>query len=240
MQAVSNHVFYLPHSTGTDRPALGYVHGAHAALMVDAGNSPAHVRQFLGDLHRQKLPLPDYTVLTHRHWDHCFGLSALNTLAIAGEKTAQALQRASEIVWSRETLAAYLEADEIREFSEQHILLEYPQLSDIHIRVPEVRFSGRLEIDLGGCRCQLLEIPSPHSNDSVAVYIPEDRVLFLGDAGCEACAHGTWTDQPELLEAMLHTLEALDFTVCITGHDLPHTRERLFTWFHTRLQAAGR
>jgi glyoxylase-like metal-dependent hydrolase (beta-lactamase superfamily II) len=238
MRAITKRAFYLPHSTKTDRPALGYIRGDRAALMVDAGNSPAHVRLFLDELHAQGLPVPRFVALTHRHWDHTFGLCALDAVALAGRETVEHLRQAADISWNAHTLAVYLDREEIREFSEEHIRLEYPDLSTICIRVPEIGFSGETEVELGNCHCLLKQIPSPHSEDSVAVFVPEERVLFLGDAACEACAHGTWTDQPALLEQLLHAIEPLDFTVCVTGHSLPATRAELFAGFRERLAAA--
>ena len=42
-------IWYLPHSQATDRPALGYIRGEQDSLMVDCGNSPAHLAQFRRD-----------------------------------------------------------------------------------------------------------------------------------------------------------------------------------------------
>ena len=77
MKQLTRRVWYLPHSPASDRPALGYIRGDRRALMVDAGNSPAHVRQFLRSLEAEGLPAPDLAVLTHRHWDHTGAVPAL-------------------------------------------------------------------------------------------------------------------------------------------------------------------
>lgn len=39
-------VYQLPFSQENDRPALGYIRGDRFSLMVDAGNSPEHVRDY--------------------------------------------------------------------------------------------------------------------------------------------------------------------------------------------------
>ena len=99
MKQLTHRVWYLPHAPETDRPALGYIQGDRQALMVDAGNSPAHVRQFLRALETKGLPAPDLAALTHRHWDHTFGLAALPVPAIAGAAPARYLERFSTIQW---------------------------------------------------------------------------------------------------------------------------------------------
>jgi len=36
-------------------------------------------------------------------------------------------------------------------------------------------------LDCGSITCECMHLPSAHSDDSVAVFIPEERVIFLGD-----------------------------------------------------------
>lgn len=47
MDQLMPHVSYLEFQQQTDRPNLGYIFGKKQALMVDAGNSAAHVQQYM-------------------------------------------------------------------------------------------------------------------------------------------------------------------------------------------------
>jgi cyclase len=55
------------------------------------------------------------------------------------------------------------------------------ELEDIYIVLPEIVFEdGCLNLHLGGKTVNLIHSPG-HSDDSVTVYIPDDRVLFAAD-----------------------------------------------------------
>lgn len=81
---------------------LGYIRGERYSLAVDAGNSRRHVEKFYAALDAAELRRPDFTVLTHWHWDHTFGLHAVDGAAIACEATNEMLCRASRWKWSEE------------------------------------------------------------------------------------------------------------------------------------------
>ena len=234
MKQLTPRVWYLPHSPASDRPALGYIQGDHRALMVDAGNSPAHVRQFLRSLEAEGLPAPDFVALTHRHWDHTFGLAALPIPAIAGAATARYLERFSAISWGEAGLQAYMELDGLREFSEPHLRLEYPDPAAIRLRPADMAFTDALEVELGGCRCLLRTIPSPHCDDCVLLHVPSEGVVFLGDGCCLRLVRGEWVEDPAGTAALLAVLETLAFDVAVVGHDVPVSRAALLADLRSR------
>ena len=87
LKRLTEHIWYMPFEEERDRPNLGYVKGDHWSLAIDAGHSAAHVKEFYTLLEREKLPLPGMTVLTHWHWDHTFGMHAVNGLTLANDRT---------------------------------------------------------------------------------------------------------------------------------------------------------
>ncbi len=78
LQRLSENIVYLPADEKTDRPILAAISGDKKTLLIDAGNSPAHVALFLRELDRNRISRGDYVVITRWHWDHSFGISALN------------------------------------------------------------------------------------------------------------------------------------------------------------------
>ena len=234
MKQLTRRVWYLPHTRSSDRPTLGYIRGDRRALMVDAGNSPAHVRQFLRALEAEGLPAPDLVALTHRHWDHTFGLTALAVPAVAGAATARYLDRFSSIQWSEAGLQEYMALDGLREFSEPHLRLEYPDPAAIRLRPADMAFPDTLEVELGGCRCLLRTIPSPHCDDCVLIHVPSEGVVFLGDGCCLRLVRGEWVEDPAGTAALLAVLETLAFTVAVVGHDAPISREALLADLRSR------
>ncbi len=237
MDRLSNRLYYLPPVPETDRPALACLWGSRRTLLLDGGTSPAHLGAFLAELSAAGVPTPDWAMVTHRHWDHTFGLCALpeGVPVIAGEATAAYLRRYASIQWDEAGLASYLEADGLREFSEPHLRLEYPDPSVIRLRTADISFQGTLELDLGDCHASLMTVPSPHCDDAVIAYLPEERAVFLGDAWCTKLVKGEWVEDLDGLQGLWAALEPLDFDTAIVGHDVPQTKAALAADYRARV-----
>ena len=72
---------------------LGYIRGERYSLAVDAGNSRRHGEKFYAALDAAELRRPDFTVLTHWHWDHTFGMHHIHGLSAAHMKTNEMLEQ---------------------------------------------------------------------------------------------------------------------------------------------------
>lgn len=105
---------------------------------------------------------------------------------------------------------------------------EYPDRGKIALRPADLLFEDRLDLLPGGCSCRLLRVGGPHSDDCVAALIPEEGVLFLGDAYCEDMHHGEPHYPRAATERLISNLRALDFTVAVGGHCPPLSRADLF------------
>ena len=231
----SDRLWYIPSEEATDRPVLGYLCGDHRSLMIDAGNSARHAAGFLHLLDERNLPHPELVALTHSHWDHCYGLCALDAVSICCAATRKDLERDASLVWSDDAMHTYLETGVVQKFCEEHMRVEYPQLEEIQVNLPEIVFSGELTIDLGGCHAVLRQLTNPHTEDGVVVWLPEERVLFVGDAAYEELVGNDWIDHPDRLSSFASALREMDFTHCFVGHGEPMTRNALFDWFSQRL-----
>ncbi len=222
LKQLTKNIFYLPSSAETDRPALGYIAGRDAALMVDAGNSPAHAQLFLSALREEGKAAPDYVALTHWHWDHCFGLAALSAISLCSAQTDFKLRELSGWGWSDEQMQQRLRSGKEIPFCDEHIKKEYPDRRRISVRSAEMAFSGNLTIDLGSRTAQLLPLPNSHEEGSIVVFVPEERALFLGDIICEDYySSGGPRHYPEKLAMLIENLEALEFEVALYGHGDP-------------------
>ncbi|PLT28454.1 MBL fold metallo-hydrolase [Peribacillus deserti] len=181
LKKLTERFWYLPPVSETDRPILGAVVGDTYTLMIDSGNSEAHAAYFLEELHKHEVPLPRLAMITHWHWDHIFGLSALNFPSISSYKTKQAIEKLLSYSWSDEALDERVRTGLEIEFCADAIKAEFKDNRNISITIPEITFIHQLEIDLGGVTCILQHIGGDHSPDSVIVYIKEEKILFLGD-----------------------------------------------------------
>ncbi len=210
---LSERVWYYPFEEERDRPNLGYIRGGKLSVAVDAGHSAAHVAEFYRALQEEGLPLPMLTVLTHWHWDHTFGMHAVNGLTVANRRTDAHLLEFHE----------KLENDGPAGFLDLHesIRNEYRGGLPVIVTPADIVFSGEMEIDAGNCPVRLTQTKSPHTDDAALVYIPGEKVLFLGDADCGPFPDGA--KDPSLCEELIETVSALDADICLEGHRTPDT-----------------
>ena len=225
MIKLTDRVYYLPHEEETDRPVLGYVKGDNFSVAIDAGNSKRHVEKFYSELEKVGLPLPSYTVLTHWHWDHTFGMPYVHGRTIAGEKTQDKLKEVSFWEWIDKAMNERLLSGVEIPFCDEHIRKEYDDLADIQVTLADETFKDTKLIDLGGVTIHMTTPVMSHSEDSVAVYIPEESLLFIGDGDGADYYNQSGVYKSEEVEALLDFMQNLDFTQCILGHDSPITKE---------------
>ena len=87
LNPLTNRIYFLEHDSEVDRPMLAYLKGDKFSLAVDAGYSASHVRDFYRAIEEEQFNEPDFTVITHWHYDHTFGMHAINGISIAHDKT---------------------------------------------------------------------------------------------------------------------------------------------------------
>jgi glyoxylase-like metal-dependent hydrolase (beta-lactamase superfamily II) len=181
LNQISDHIYWLPPDPTTDRPVLGAIAGVQATLMVDAGNSAAHVQLFFSQLTSAKVALPHFVVLTHWHWDHVFGSPALNLPTLAHRETKRRLDLMAGWDWSDEALDRRVAEGVEIEFCRDMLKLELPDPATRVLRRPEISFSEQVELDLGGLTTQIVHVGGDHAADSVVVYVPQEKIIFLSD-----------------------------------------------------------
>lgn len=235
MQKVTDRIYYLPFDEHGDRPCLGYIRGDDYTLMVDAGNAVEHVKLYNDSLANLGFAKPDYVALTHWHWDHTYGLHAVACPSIACTQTNLYLADMMRWDWSDEAMAERLRTGEDNEFCDREIRVAYPDRSLITIRQADIAFTDVLTLRLGGITCELRQIENPHTADGVMIYIPEEKVIFLGDADCEGHHHGREPLYKEKLASLLKAMQHVDFHTCIPGHEDAMSREALFAFWQEEL-----
>ena len=116
----------------------------------------------------------------------------------------------------------------------------FPDPASIRIVLPTVVFSGAMTLDLGNCTCRIQHVTSPHARDTTIVFVPEEHMVFLGDAVYQELRNEVWTEHPDKLRSLVQELEPLDFSVCLPGHQPPMNKQDLLDWFARRIQKAER
>lgn len=226
-QQLSPHGYWLSPDHTTDRPLLGVVAGAQGTLVIDAGNSPAHVQLLLQAMAQQQLAPPTFALLTHWHWDHLFGTSALAVPTFASHETARIVRVLAGLDWRDTALDQRVAAGTEIAFCRDMIKLEWPDRSNLIIRPPEIAFTTDVTLDLGGVTCQLVHVGGDHAHDSSIVYVPEDKLLFFSDCIYDDLYHGPRRLTTTHLFPLLERLLAYDVDYYLGGHDPePLTRAR--------------
>jgi glyoxylase-like metal-dependent hydrolase (beta-lactamase superfamily II) len=166
----------------TDRPVLCYVKGGAASLMFDAGNSSRHAREVLGRLDLAGEARPDYVLVSHGHCDHWFGLSEFDSVALCSRKTMDLVRRRASQDWSSAEVGHRLARGEEDEITKTMLDAEYGvREGTIDLRLPDLAFEGRLDIDLGGTAAVAECLGGSHAEGSTVLFVERDGLLLLGD-----------------------------------------------------------
>jgi len=86
--------------------------------------------------------------------------------------------------------------------------------------VPQVTFSDRLTVELGGKRVEVIYPGRSHSDNLVVLHFPDERALFAVDfISVKRVAYKDLPDSywPDWLDA-LRVVEGLDFDILVPGH----------------------
>ncbi len=177
---ISEHVYWMPPGP-PDRPSLCAVVGDRRTLMLDAGSSSAHARQFLDALRAESSTHPSAVVYTHSHWDHVFGGAELDAQVIAHASTAERLIELAATDWSDEGLERRVAAGLASPRHAANVKQELPSPRSVEVALADVVFEDGLEVQLGYAIVHVRHVGGDHSADSSVMYVEPDRVLFLGD-----------------------------------------------------------
>lgn len=87
----------------------------------------------------------------------------------------------------------------------------------------------KLLLDLGGLTARIFYTVSPHSEDTVCIYVPEEKILFLGDSICEDFFNDGYMDK-EKLQNLIDMISETDCVYCILSHAEPLTKDDLLRY----------
>jgi glyoxylase-like metal-dependent hydrolase (beta-lactamase superfamily II) len=239
LKQLTNRVYYKPHVEETDRPTLGLISGDKYSLLVDAGNSPNHAMEFLQDVKQINTTAPvKFLVITHWHWDHTFGIHTMDLPTISHVDTKKQLDYMKTLKWDDVSLDLRVETGEEIEFCRDMIKREMPTRDELILQSPDITFTDRIEIDLGGITCVIEHVGGVHAQDSSIVYIPEEKIMFLGDCLCQDFYSGDWSYDRDELHTLIEKIRKYDVDYYVTSHHRPETNEELWTYL-TELRDLG-
>jgi len=215
---ITDKVYCFSFDQDKDYPNLGYVQGESFSIAIDAGASVAHLALFYEALKKRGLRLPGLTILTHWHWDHTFAMHAVHGLTLAGKATNAKLKVVKDWKWDKYSMEKRLALGLEIPFCDEKIKQEYKSLCEIKVSEANLVFSGKLSVNAGKTLCEAIEVVAPHSKDSTIVYIPEQGIIFAGDAHNEDFYERANNMEQSKRREYYNFLQNLDFSYYFSGH----------------------
>ena len=251
-ERIADGVFY---ATATGSMVTGsnnvVIVGDRDVLVVDTGTTPAAARAFVQDL---KLVTPKavrYVVNTHFHYDHTDGnqvyagkadiiahqyvkeaIETLDVLHREPYKTSQLTNVPRRIEMLKGQIASEKDASAKKMLEQQLKVAQdgFEQLKEIKPTPPNVTFTTRRVIDLGGREVQLLFLGRGHTNGDTVIYLPKERIVATGDLMESQIAYMGDAQFDEWV-ATLEALKKLEFDTDLPGHGMPFKGKTLITAF---------
>lgn len=172
LQQISQHVYaYVDAKNPTPASSfganVGLVVGKDQALVIDTLVSAKEAERLLADILKVTDKKVKYVVNTHYHLDHAWGncvFTKLGAVVIGHENARKHQSDAAKSLAHPESFG-----------------LSAKDLEGTTLEAPTVTFKDSMSIDLGDVTV-VLSYPGPtHTDDSITAYVPQDKVLFLGD-----------------------------------------------------------
>ncbi len=168
---ISEHVYSYIDTKGAS-PANGFganagiIIGKEGILVVDTLISSRKAQGFIKDIRAVSDKPIRYVVNTHYHLDHSLGNSEfakLGAIIIAQRNCLKNLTPESTL--NRASLYG----------------LSAQEMEGTEVKPASVTFTDRMTINLGDLTVELIYPGPSHTDDSILVYLPQERVLFTGD-----------------------------------------------------------
>lgn len=219
LNQLSETIYYLSNQNDKERPTLGLVCGDKYSLVVDGGNSVQHARDFLHEIEKLNVPPVKYVVITHAHWDHFLGMNEYGATIIMNSLTSQKMNEWRDYAYDDRSLQEYVDSKKMTSHCMETIQNEIPERETFQLCPPDIIFEKSLHLDLGNKVCVLETIQSTHTDDSTVVYIPDEKVIFLGDSVYCTTTNALYHFKQSHLMPMIEDIQKYDATHFLLGHE---------------------
>ncbi len=220
MQQVTKNVFAETKIRGCNP---GYVVTSDGVVVIDTPQLPTHAVKMREEAEKHG-PIR-YLINTEYHIDHIFGNYYFKSAehVIAHQVTADNFMTVSPEInpfeYAKEAMPTD-DPDGISIFPDEKTYFEDPNR-------PDTIITGDTTLKVGETTFELLSTPG-HTPGELAVYVPEERVVFASDTVFNGCQ--TWlyvSDIRQWIES-LERLMGLDADIVIPGHGDVCGKEQLY------------
>ena len=198
MQQIRGNVFAETKEPGCNPGAVVTTEGI---VFIDSPQQPSYALKLQEEM-KQRGEFR-YLINTEPHNDHVIGNYFFPVPVIAHQKTREVLFSSS------------MEA--IMERVQTYDPDSLPLMEKYFLKKPSITFSENLTLHLGDHTFELIHMPG-HTAGNIAVYIPEEKVVFTGDNIFHKVQTFLHQAYPEQWLESLKKIDALDVEVIIPGH----------------------
>lgn len=188
----------------------GFVITDDSVVVIDALGSPPLAEQLLREIHRITSKPVSHVLVTHYHADHVYGL--------------QAFKAAGATIVAHRGGQDYLNSDTARlrlQASRQDL---FPWIDESTRLVPADRWlAGDVDLVIGGTTFQLRAVGPSHTPEDLAIYLPQERVLYAGDTVFQGRIPFVGQADSRHWITALDSLLAFDAQTLVPGHGPPST-----------------
>jgi cyclase len=199
LEQLTKNVFVETNVRGCDP---GFVVTSHGIVMIDVPIDIDHAKTWAEAIHTRGQVR--CIINTEHHMDHWFGNTIFSTGTVLSHEAAREAMLAMDVEYIRER---------------SHVLYSDPLTipDNYQLTFPNITYSEHMTYYSGSHTFHLIHTPG-HTPGQTAVYIPEEEVVFTGDAVfCE-----NWTavhdGAPEQWLDSLRMIENLDVRFIVPGH----------------------
>lgn len=158
-------------------------------------------------------------VITHAHWDHFLGMNEFDATVIVNSQTNERLKEWQIFKFDDDSLLEYVNTNQMSAKCMEIIQADIPNRVSFKLNSPNVIFEHTLTIDLGNKVCLIERIKSTHTDDSTIIYIPDEKVVFLGDAAYCTTTNSLFHFKQSLLLPMIKDIQKYDAEMFLLGHE---------------------
>lgn len=218
LQKVSEHAYYVEglSALGSQQNQnfisnAGVVIAPEGVIVIDGLGSPALAERLLAEIRKLTSKPVTYVIVTHYHADHVYGLQTFKdqgATIIAQEKGKEYLNSDTahlRLDASREQLAPWID-------------------SNTRLVPADVWVAVDQQMNLSGMQFDLIQVGPAHTPDDLAIYIPQEGVLYAGDLMFRGRIPYVGTADSAGWIKSLERLLPLNPKVIVPGHG-PHSTE---------------
>jgi cyclase len=160
-KAVAKDVY--AYTRANNGPNSGFVAGAGEVLVIDPGPTPSEASRLMSAIRKETNAPIRYVVNTNYYSDSTFGNQVFSPPAtvIAHPETRALFQRR----WNMMKVRLHMEGEDV---------------SSVQMTLPTKLVREEDDLSVGGRNVRLIPLPGARTPGDLAVYLPDERVLFTG------------------------------------------------------------